>query len=216
MSSSTESFTADNLFGGAVLPVPSNGETLELLQNLIRGTVLGKVLRIIGAATADPGNTGEGTIAGEALGPKSKIGTYVLTCLAASALPGGVTNFSVVDPDGIRLADAVSDAPYTGPIEFEITTYGTDFAAGDLFTVAVEAGSREVKLADTANVDGTEDIYGVLAEDTDASLAAAACPVYLGGEFSEAALTFAPGDSADDFRDQARDLGILFRTNVAV
>jgi hypothetical protein len=205
----SETFTPDNLFGGAVLPIPSSGETLELGQNRIRGTVLGKVKRIIGLAEADRTNTGEGTIGSEALGPKSKIGTYHLTCIAA----GPPAVFQVVDPDGIRLADAEAEVPYAGPIAFLVEAYGTAFALDDAFTVEVEAGSGEVKLADKDAVDGSEDLYGILAEDTDATAAAAACPVYLGGEFSEAALTFAAGEDADDYRDEGRLLGILFRTN---
>jgi len=211
MSSSTETFTPDSLIGGAVLPFPTKGETLEVGQDLIRGTVLGKVLRVIGDADPDAGNTGEGTIAGAALGAHAKIGTYRAVCIDVG-LPAV---FAVFDPDGVRLEDATAGVAYAGQVEFEITAYGTAFAVDDLFTIAVDAGSGEVKLADTDNIDGTEAIYGILAEDTDASLAATECPVYLGGEFSEDALTFASGDTADDFRDAAREIGILFRTNVS-
>lgn len=206
---STETYSPDNLFGGAVLPVPSSGETLELGQNLTRGAVLGKVKRAIGLAEADRTNTGEGTISGEALGPHSKIGTYRIICIAA----GPPAVFQVVDPDGYRLADAEAEVAYDGPIAFLIEAYGTAFALDDVFTVEVEEGSREVKLADKDAVDGSEDLYGILAEDTDASLAAAACPVYTGGEFSEAALTFATGEDADDYRYEGEPLGILFRAN---
>lgn len=211
MSSATETFSPDNLFGGAVLPVPSSGETLELLQNLTRGAVLGKVKRAIGDAAADPGNTGEGTISGEALGPHSKIGTYRIICIAA----GPPAVFQVVDPDGYRLADAEAEVAYDGPIAFLVEAYGTAFALDDVFTVEVEAGSEEVKLASKTAVDGSEDLYGILAEDTDATAAAAACPVYTGGEYSEEALTFSAGEDADDYREEGAEIGILFRTNIA-
>jgi hypothetical protein len=208
---STETYIPDNLFSGGVLGVPTDEGTLEMLQDLTRGTVLGKILRAIGAAAADPGNTGEGTIGGVALGPKSKVGTYTAVCISAAA----PSKFSVVDPDGIRLADAEAEAAYAGPIAFEINAYGDPFALGDTFTVAVGAGSGQLKIADSDGVDGTEDFYAILAEDTDATAAATVCPVYLGGEFNESALTFHGTDDADTWREQARDLGFLFRANIA-
>jgi len=211
MSSSSESFIYDNLRGGSALPLVTDAGTLQLLQDLTRGAVLGRVLRALGDALADSGNTGEGTIDDVALGAKSKVGIYTITCVAA----GPPAVFSVVDPDGNRLADAEAEVAYAGPIAFLIEAYGVAFAVGDVFTVEIEAGSGELVLADSDAVDGSEDIYAILAETTDASLEAKVCPIYLGGEFNETACTFAAGDDADTFRDQARDLGILFRTNIA-
>jgi len=207
----TETYIPDNLRAGGVLPVPTGAGTLERGQNLARGTVVARVLRALGAASADPGNAGEGSIDDVALGEGSKVGTYVIECIAA----GPPAVFSVLDPDGVRLADALADTPYDGKIAFEVSAYGDAFDEGDRFTVEVDEGSKELKLATSAGTDGTEELHGVLTDDVDASLEAKVCVVYLGGEFNSDALTFADGDTAATWADQARALGFLFRSNVS-
>ena len=206
----TERFIPENLFAGGVLDVPTGPGILAHGQNLVRGTVVGRVLRALGAASPDPGNTGEGSIGSLALGPKSKVGTYAVECLEA----GPPAVFAVHDPDGVRLVDAVAGVPYAGQLAFTITASGAAFAVGDKFTVAVEAGSKELKLATSEGTDGTEALFGILAASVDASSEAKVCPVYLGGEFNAAALTFAAGDDADAWEDQARALNFLLRTNI--
>jgi hypothetical protein len=207
----TEKFIPDKIFAGGVLDVPTGSGTLARGQNLARGSVLGRVLRGLGEAAADPGNAGEGSIDDVALGRGSKVGSYVIECIAA----GPPAVFAVLDPDGHRLADAVAGVPYAGQIAFEITPYGDPFDEGDRFTVEVEAGSKQLKLATSLGTVGTEELHGVLADNTDATDAAVPCALYLGGEFNAAALTFAEGDDADTWADQARPLGFLFRSNVA-
>ena len=206
----TEKFIPERLFSGGVLDVPTGPGTLAHGQNLARGTVVARVLRALGAAAPDPGNTGEGSIADVALGRGSKVGQYLLACLAA----GPPAVFAVLDPDGVRLADAVAGVPYSGQLAFTITASGAAFAVGDEFTVAVEAGSRELKLATSEGTDGTETLFGILATAADATAAPVPCAVYLGGEFNAAALTFATGDDADTWADQARALNFLLRTNI--
>jgi len=207
----TEKFIPDKLFAGSVLGVPTGSGTLMKGQDLPRGAVLGRVLRALGEAAADAGNAGEGSIDDVALGRGSKVGTYVIECIAA----GPPAVFAVLDPDGHRLADAVAGVPYAGQIAFEISPYGDPFDEGDRFTVEVEAGSEQLKQAPSRGTDGTEVLHGVLADDTDATVAATPCALYLGGEFNGHALTFAPGDTAETWADQARPLGFLFRSNVA-
>ena len=207
----TETYVPDKIFSGGVLDVPTGAGTLELGQNLPRGTVVARVLRALGAASSDPGNAGEGSIDDVALGKASKVGTYLIECIAA----GPPAVLSVLDPDGVRLADAAADTPYDGQIAFEITAYGDAFDEGDRFTVEVEEGSKELKLATSRGTDGTETLYGVLADDTDATDEATVCALYLGGELNSDALTFALGDTAAAWADQARVLGFLFRSNVS-
>jgi len=212
MSSSTETFTPDSLLAGDQQPILGEAETLAMGQNLTRGTALGKLLHANGGAVADGSNTGEGGIGSTDLGHKAKIGDYLITCVDI----GTPAIFSVVDPDGNRLADAVAEVPYAGPIAFTITAYGVAFALGDLFTFTVSASSGYVTALDSDNVDGSEDIYGILAEDCDASLGATVCSVYTKGEFNTNAVDFAAGDAYTDFEDEARKIGIVFRTNLVV
>lgn len=208
----SETFTHDNLLAGDQRQLVNLPATVDLGQVLSRGALLGRILRAIGAAAADPGNTGEGTISGEALGPHSKIGTYRIICIAA----GPPAVFQVVDPDGYRLADAEADVAYNGPIDFLIEAYGTPFAVGDTFTVEVDEGSLEVTLASRVAIDGSAEPYAVLAEDVDATLAPVLTSVYVEGEFSEDNVGYAAGDDADDWREPCRLIGIYLRPTVAV
>lgn len=213
MSSSSETYTPDSLLAGNQQPLVSEAATLAAGQNLTRGTVLGRNLRALGNADADAGNAGEGTIDDVAMGPKAKIGIYAITCIAA----GPPAGFSVVDPDGIRLADAEAEVEYDGPIVFTIAAYGAAFEVDDAFTVEVEESTGYATAADSAGTGGSEDFFGVLAEDCDATDDAAPCAVYTGGEFNTDALVFgdeAETDTAETWRESARDRGIVFRTNL--
>lgn len=66
---------------------------------------------------------------------------FDITVVAAVPANGGV--FSVVDPDGVALADATVGVAYTGVVKFTIADGATDFAIGDGFdvTVAITAGT---------------------------------------------------------------------------
>lgn len=66
----------------------------------------------------------------------------------------------------------------------------------------------------SASVDGSQTIYGILAEDTDASVTDKVAPVYLTGEFNEGQLVFGGTDTADTHRVEARKLGIFFKIAV--
>lgn len=208
----SETYTPDTLIAGLKFPVSVEDGTLALGQNRARGTVLGKILLALGDAEADSGNTGEGSIEDVSLGHGCELGIYTLTCIDAT---GAAPIFSVVNPSGVRLADATADVAYTGQINFTLESYGTDFDEGDIFTVEVEAGSGQLAIADSNAVNGLQTIIGVLAEDCDASLAATACVYYQTGEFNTTALTLTTGDTVEDFRADALKLGIYFYTNQA-
>lgn len=61
---------------------------------------------------------------------------FVVTVTATTPANGGV--FSVVDPDGMALANATVGAPYTGAhVKFTIADGATDYAIGDGFDVTV-------------------------------------------------------------------------------
>ena len=114
-------------------------------QNLGAGAVIGKVLRTL-AAAPNPSvtGTGNGTMSNVKLGPRGKVGDYVVTCTEA-VTNGGV--FSVVDPDGNALPDLTLTAGsgnatnyVSDQINFTITDGSTDFAVDDAFTIAVTDG----------------------------------------------------------------------------
>lgn len=203
----SESFSYDNLIAGSQRSIVSSPATVDLGQVLSRGALLGRVLRVIGDALADVGNTGDGTISNEALTAKAEVGIYRIVCIAA----GPPARFSVVDPNGFRLDDAVAEQSYSNRIGFLIEAYGTAFAVGDTFTVEVEQGSLEVTQASRAALDGSAEPYAVLAEDVDATLAPVLTSVYVEGEFAEDNVGYAAGDDAADWRELCAAKGIHLR-----
>lgn len=60
------------------------------------------------------------------------------------------------------------------------------------------------------------DVYAVLAEDVDTTSGAKVAPVYLTGEFNEAALSFKTDNEAaiSDFKPSARKVGIFFKSGI--
>lgn len=93
-----------------------------------------------GTSAAVAGSTGNGTItASPATGAGAKQGVYSIVCVEPGADAG---SFEVRDPDGIVLGRAVPGTPFTAHITFTITDGGTDFVAGDAFTVTV-AGEQD-------------------------------------------------------------------------
>lgn len=68
---------------------------------------------------------------------------------------------------------------------------------------------------DSTKADGSQTVYAILAEDTDASGGDKIAPVYLTGEFNEASLTFGGTDTAADHKGDARTLSIFFKTAVS-
>lgn len=206
-----EEFKYDNLLAGCG-PCGSDTGTLLSGENRKRGTVLGKITRALGATTPGGGNTGNGDVTGEALKKSTQVGNYLLTCTAA-ATNGGT--FSVVAPDGTRLADATVAVAYSNDhLDFTIADGATDYAVGDTFTIAVAAGSGKLKLVNSANVDGSNTPYAILAGDTDASAADKVCPLYKCGEFNSNALVFGGTDTTATHKEALRDLGILLRDSV--
>lgn len=157
--------------------------------------------------TADGGNTGNGTMTAVEGRRYLKVGTYTLTCNTAVA-NGGI--FSVVDPDGISLPDAVVGTAYeSDQIAFLLNDGATDFIVGDIFTLAVTIDPRQIKLLDKTATDGSSEPYCVLSEDIDATLAAKSAIGYLEGQFNERRLIFATGTDLEDVRDSMRDLGMI-------
>lgn len=143
-------------------------------QNLLMGAVIGiaaKSTPTTGAAAAE--NTGAGTMAGVTAGAEAKLGVYQVKCLTYVASPLAAT-FEVTDPDGLQLPEASLAAYVSDQINFDIADGSPAITVGDIFTIAIVAGSGEVKEIDAQGVavDGTQDAFGILTADCDASLAA--------------------------------------------
>ncbi|MBO8136795.1 MAG: head decoration protein [Desulfotomaculum sp.] len=211
--SNLDTYTPDNLIAGNDIPLLVKAVTLEAGQGVVkRGTVLGKITKAIGNPTADAGNTGDGTVTNVSLGSTAKLGTYTLECITA-VVDGGT--FKVIDPDGIRLDDAVVGTAYTGPINFTINDGATDFAVGDKFTIEVSAGSGKYKVVNSTNVDGSQVAVCILAEEVDTTGGDVTTEAYTSGHFNRQALIFGGDDTAANHETRLRELGIYLSDNIS-
>jgi hypothetical protein len=194
-------YSPDNLLVNG--PVGHDTEEVTLLsgQNLARGAVLGKqaVSVVPATGTADAGNTGNGTMGSVARGGENlKAGTYTARCIEAATNAG---TFEVIDPDGVVVGLATVAVAFTSThLDFTIADGSTDFAVGDLFTVAV-SGAGKFLLSATAAADGSHKAHRILAEDCDASAGDETALVYKAGGFNQRALTFGTGHSAATVKD---------------
>jgi hypothetical protein len=137
-------------------------------QDLALGTVLGKVTlgTCPSTGTAADGNTGAGTCTDVTASTDTKVGTYTLKAITA----GADAVFSVEDPDGYALPNAITGTAYeNAQINFTINDGSPDFAVGDSFTVVVPAGEGQVRIVGSDLVNGAQKAYGILYADVDAS-----------------------------------------------
>lgn len=105
-------------------------------QNLKAGAVVGRVNKGVGRMSVPTVvGTGNGTVGTVFGGPETQVGNYVATCITAAANGG---TFSVVNPSGKALPNAVVGTPYRSrEINFTIADGATDFIVGDSFTFVV-------------------------------------------------------------------------------
>jgi hypothetical protein len=194
------SLAADNLFAGEASRPEIPVTILSGEGALVRGTVLGKILKGAIAIAATAGNTGNGAAGAIALGAKAKVGAYTLKCITA-ATNGGT--FAVFDPEGYRLDDLKVAVAYdNGHFGVTIADGSADFIVGDSFTVTLAAGSGKYKAYDNTAVDGTGVAAAILGRAVDATSADVKAFAYAGGEFKEAALTGIDASGKADLADK--------------
>jgi hypothetical protein len=138
-------------------------------QNLTQGAVVGKItLSTPTTGTAAAGNTGGGTVGSVTAGLKAILGEYQIKCTAFTDSPAAGT-FEVTNPEGLRLPDATLAAYTSDQINFDIADGSPQIDAGDIWTVTIAAGSEYVKEIDFDAVDGTQNAYGIVCDDYDAT-----------------------------------------------
>jgi hypothetical protein len=154
-------YEEDILYSREVVTVKS-GEVLPI------GQVVGKIKLGTAPTTGTAGsNTGGGTVTGVTAGAKAKVGVYTLVNKHAVA---GQGLFSVEDPDGEALPDAVVGVAYVDDqINFTLNDGSPDFALSDNFTITIAAGAASVVGIDPTAVDGSQDAYGILIAACDAT-----------------------------------------------
>lgn len=181
---------------------------------LTSGMVLGRATTGTATSAAVAGNTGNGTItANPTVGQGAKPGVYQLVCIEPAANAG---RFSVEDPDGILIGVATVGVQFAAHLTFTIADGGTDFIAGDAFTITVAAGSGKVKQIDFAAADGSDAACGLLTEDTTApdGVDRSAVAIVRNAIVSDNGITWPAGTTADQKNAaiaQLKSLGILVR-----
>lgn len=94
----------------------------------------------------------------------------------------------------------------------ETITGGAAYTRGTV--LGMITASELCKPVDNAQTDGSQVIYAILAEDTDATGGDVDAPVYYTGEFNSRKLTFGGDDTAADHRVAARKIGLFFKDTV--
>lgn len=88
---------------------------------------------------------------------------------------------------------------------------GRSYARGTVLGIVTATG--QANIVNSALADGTQTPYAILAEDVDATAAAMPAPIYLTGEFNQAALTFGGTDTIATHKRALRNIGIFLKTN---
>ena len=202
-----DSFSFENLISGS-FPIIARSITLLSGENLTKGTLIGKITRST-PTTGTKTGTGDGTMTGVVGGKETKIGIYTILCIEDSG--SGNETWSVHDPDGVRLQDATTGVAYSNShLGFTINDGGTDFIAGDYFTITVAAGSGYYKKALLASVDGSGNYenMAILAKDTDASGGNIVTTAWLSGQYNENKVTFGTGLTFANTYDELKKYSI--------
>jgi len=149
-------------------------ETLLSGENLKIGAVVGKVTKVIPIiGTLGSGDNGECTsVTG---GTKTQLGTYKATCITANDTSvDGI--WRIEAPNGAVLGDLTvtqgtsGTGAFTDPQINLTISYKTGYnSIGDYFNIAVTGGSGKLVILDFTAVDGSQDAYGILIKDYDAS-----------------------------------------------
>lgn len=192
--------------GGIITSIPvtiAGGQVLE------KGAVLSQV-KEAGTPAAGAENTGDGTVGSVTLGPKAKIGTYLL--VANKATGGG--EFNVISPAGHSCGVAVTGKDFiSGEINLKLTAGDAAFVLGDRFTIEV-TGTGSYCLVSKDAEDGSGTAEAVLMLDVDASEAAKESKAWTSGLFDAALLSAAEAESIDAYREELRMRGIILVNTV--
>lgn len=172
---------------------------------VVEGELLGKVTIVVpDTGTAGGGNAGNGTVTAVAGKAKTKLGVYTLTCLDS------VTRFQVVDPNGLRLADAlVAEAYVNEQIGFIINGGTENYQTHDIFTITVTAGSGKYKRSLAAAVDGSNHPVVIASEDLDATAGDKVGVAYKTGRFNSAEMTIGTGHTVASTKEELQQRGII-------
>ena len=183
--------------------------TIKSGQNVAAGEVLSKELTGAATSAAAAGNTGNGTMGSVTVGDQAKVGDYILTIVE----PGSnVGDFTLADPNGVQVGTGDVAGAFSGEISFTLADGGTDFAAGDSFTISVTLTSEVYTALPN---DASEEAVAIALDNYDATSAAKdGAAVVRDAEVNDAEFTWPSGQSAANktvAQNQLKDNGVIFR-----
>jgi hypothetical protein len=209
----TGSITPDKLIAGSEVELLTKIITLKSGQGTLkRGSVIGEIEKSVGTPVLT--GTGNGTMTAVSIGKDAIIGNYKVICITAVTDLG---NFSVIDPNGNRLADAVVGTAYTSSqINFTINDGSTDFTAGATFTIPVTASSDagKGKLCDANSIDGSQLPKYILLADT-VTTSDAKATVAKTGYYNRDELTYGTNGAPTDAELNLKKVGIYLADQIA-
>lgn len=191
------------------------------VDTYVEGTILARRQVATAITVASAGNTGNGTVTAAAVVPGSEIplpGDYILACTFAVA-DGGV--FKLTDPNGDIVADNLTCRVGAGlattfnvvGMTFTVTDGGTNFIAGDDFTLTV-AADGDVVIYAAGDVGGAQIPAMVLTYDvTSTGAGDVSCRALVAGRVRRDKLVIdAGGTVTDRIADSLRSFGIVAET----
>ena len=201
-----EGFQPDKILAGSFHRVEKPVTIKSGEGVMVRGALLGKISRELGAAGPDGGNTGDGTIGSVAMKGGSKVTTYKIVFTTATA-------FRLEDGDGNFLGEGVAGTLFSDDnLEFLMTVGATPWVAGDFFTVVVSAPASELYvLSLAASVDGSEDPDSICGQEIDATSGDGVTYAYETGEFWNDGLTYGTGHTKTSVKDALRAKSIFLK-----
>lgn len=121
---------------------------------------------------------------------------------------------------GMRsLGSMIYDNLFAGSVE-DIVTDSAVLVSGQSVVRGTALGlitaSKKVTVLNSANTDGSQNIYAIAADAVDATTGDQPIPVYFTGEFNQSAITFGGTDTYVTHKLAARAIDIFFKSNVTV
>lgn len=187
--------------------------TIASGENLIAGTVIGKVLAAA-SATVTPGTPvsgSGGTVGNGAVGTwtsdaGAQAGTWYLRITAENANLG---NYVVERPDGTIDGVGTVGTAYNGQINGTLADGANDWKEDDYIPIVVSyASGLSYKKSLAAATDGSQEPDLVLAQDCDASGGATEAVAYETATVVSTALTLGTGHTVASIREGLRLKGI--------
>ncbi|KAB2937386.1 head decoration protein [Hyphomicrobium sp.] len=170
----------ETLHAGGYIVSEANGAlsreevVIAASQTLVPGRVLGKVADggpgggavTVGAAVAAAGNIGNGVFGTPTAAAGAPAGDYSVVIIEPASNAG---TFAVFKPDGSLDGTGVVAVAYNGTINFTLADGGTDFVAGDRWTVPVSyadaAAAGQYKAFNQDGTDGSQVAAGISFDD---------------------------------------------------